>query len=921
MIDVAWSPTRPSLIAVATSLQKSISFFSTTSGSHPNVSGTTSSIPVYTTAITEPVKSISWQGYEARCNLTILQQQQQAQLGDSLNTPINNKLSALSGMSSSWEGFQGDDLLATSLSTLRDCQQNISSRNLNQAYKQNRNNISTVCSNRLLIATPGNFIELLPREQIPLSISSSGILCTGYGHHPALISNIGVSSKVVGLPDVAAVKCSYDICSLMRQRCVAGYSADACSNIDVLADELDKFYSLAEEYKIDNVPSTIPSTNNIYKDFEIFVTNTKAAYKIWVWMDRFETTITDRNLTLANCGVINILKTMSEFSYKDNQMPKYIKLFHHTLGCNIYCSEKREVSKKVCGWIKVFGLKNIEPHKDSQEEDGADDIDLLEVIVDELYLDSFERAAAIALWHGRLDLSVNVLCRAIKLIEDHLQENKGNHIDVVEWDVPMTIPGYLQTIQLVAMCFAGYNFPVITDVSQSKSSEGNYEISRITTCSTWSNMCKQVVQQLKLYSTRTSSGYLIAACHFLLDNIQNAMLPPEYSDSIGGVTLLNSYSEIINDPRLSLEDRIAFSCTYLSDVDLQQWLIDTQLLCTKEGRLEGLILTGLSIEGLQILQQYIDIYHDVQTVALIVSRIVDSDNATAIGSGSNHLTTNKSITSENFNSQSQEWIWLHEYRSLLNKWELFIERAYLDVELGKRYRRKISNDIALLSNASKGGIKKALNNTATPGKLKYPLNKNGNKLHRMMYRIPVHSDYPHFYLRCGYCGNALPVDGMQNVRPEYLRTQKNVLNCCAACSKQLPRCYVCQLYMGMVNPYLELNRVMTQKRLSADRLLGSSNNSPSIAGTTSSSSAQDLGTNNIGTHAALIDEDEEMEHNTVCFGKWFFFCQHCRHGGHAQCIDQWFGRSGDIECQELSSVSKRTICGVNGCECHCVLRI
>ena len=36
---------------------------------------------------------------------------------------------------------------------------------------------------------------------------------------------------------------------------------------------------------------------------------------------------------------------------------------------------------------------------------------------------------------------------------------------------------------------------------------------------------------------------------------------------------------------------------------------------------------------------------------------------------------------------SIEGEWLTTYRSLLNRWKLFIERASLDVELGKRFRQ------------------------------------------------------------------------------------------------------------------------------------------------------------------------------------------------------------------------------------------
>lgn len=84
-----------------------------------------------------------------------------------------------------------------------------------------------------------------------------------------------------------------------------------------------------------------------------------------------------------------------------------------------------------------------------------------------------------------------------------------------------------------------------------------------------------------------------------------------------------------------------------------------------------------------------------------------------------------------------------------------------------------------------------------------------------------------------------------------------------------------------------------------------------------------------------LDEDvsvPEGEHHTISFGKWFLFCQHCRHGGHAACIDQWFGGSGrvcltaaaaaaDSDNHDEDEIRKRLVCGVNGCDCRCILRI
>jgi hypothetical protein len=126
----------------------------------------------------------------------------------------------------------------------------------------------------------------------------------------------------------------------------------------------------------------------------------------------------------------------------------------------------------------------------------------------------------------------------------------------------------------------------------------------------------------------------------------------------------------------------------------------------------------------------------------------------------------------------------------------------------------------------------------------------------------------------------------------------------------------------MVNPYLELNRVMTQKRLANDRLMALSDRERERgeAGEDCEASTCSLSSN------YFKELEMELEHNVVTFGKWFFFCQHCRHGGHANCIDMWFGGSGDVfsPCLPVGkegSRPSRSVCGVNGCDCNCVARL
>ena len=59
----------------------------------------------------------------------------------------------------------------------------------------------------------------------------------------------------------------------------------------------------------------------------------------------------------------------------------------------------------------------------------------------------------------------------------------------------------------------------------------------------------------------------------------------------------------------------------------------------------------------------------------------------------------------------------------------------------------------------------------------------------------------------------------------------------------------------------------------------------------------------------MVSPKAEVQHNVLDYGRWMYFCQRCKHGGHASCIDSWF--AGD------ANFTKRDICGVNGCDCRC----
>ncbi len=99
------------------------------------------------------------------------------------------------------------------------------------------------------------------------------------------------------------------------------------------------------------------------------------------------------------------------------------------------------------------------------------------------------------------------------------------------------------------------------------------------------------------------------------------------------------------------------------------------------------------------------------------------------------------------------------------------------------------------------------------------------------------------HARCNYCNTALSLpkllrrqDGIAN---KWLSRQNPALSCCpnSQCRKPLPRCAICLLPMGCLNPYLELRK---------------------------------SGLNNI---------DDLSDLSSLPFAEWFTWCMRCKHGG------------------------------------------
>eukprot|EP00980_Cylindrotheca_fusiformis_P020253 scaffold7328_cov145-Cylindrotheca_fusiformis.AAC.1 len=343
-------------------------------------------------------------------------------------------------------------------------------------------------------------------------------------------------------------------------------------------------------------------------------------------------------------------------------------------------------------------------------------------------LGEYERSAALAVWHGDIGAAVKTLQRASEIVR-HEAEGEG-----------AVFLHYAETLDLIAMCIAGFG-----------SSAG----------SVWEVACSTLLKRDAFDQTRLkgdSVAYLRALCQFLLC-----------------VGTPGSLGEVLGNMKLGLSDRVAFACRFLEHHDLKNYLSKCINSCQSSGNIEGLVVSGLSRDGIQILQSFVDGNADIQTAALVVSRaIVPGD-----------WTTERRSCIE----------WVESYRGLLNRWQMWTSRSMFDVDRADLLRRIKSR---ILEGASSMGSKGVSYQTR---RLQIPTRRDGPRSvdPEFLSSIPAQLD-----ARCNYCSS--PLGLKQGITSQWLSKMRPVLSCCPQCRKPLPRCAICLLPLGCLNPYMELTR-------------------------------------------------------------------------------------------------------------------
>lgn len=354
--------------------------------------------------------------------------------------------------------------------------------------------------------------------------------------------------------------------------------------------------------------------------------------------------------------------------------------------------------------------------------------DLVNVLGECEALGEYERSAALAVWHGNIGAAVKALQRASETVRLKSQSEAA------------VTPQYAETLDLIAMCIAGFG-----------SNAG----------SVWQVACSTLLKRDDLDEKQTKNSrvaYLRALCQFLLK-----IGTPE------------SLDEVLGNTQLSLSDRVAFACRFLGQKDLKAFLSKCINSCQSSGNIEGLVASGLSKHGIQILQSFVDRQADIQTAALVVSR---------------------AIVPADWTAERRSCIeWVESYRGLLNRWQMWTSRSMFDVDRADLLRRIKARSTDGMPSTGPKAVSYQTRRLQNPNRRQGPRSTDPG----FLSSIPAQLD-----ARCNYCSS--PLGLRQGIASQWLSKMKPVLSCCPQCRKPLPRCAICLLPLGCLNPYMELTR-------------------------------------------------------------------------------------------------------------------
>jgi len=219
-----------------------------------------------------------------------------------------------------------------------------------------------------------------------------------------------------------------------------------------------------------------------------------------------------------------------------------------------------------------------------------------------------------------------------------------------------------------------------------------------------------------------------------------------YARAIALYITTGEWAEVLKADFLPLRFRVAIALLSLSDIDLTSYLNRETQRTIVAGDVQGIVLTGLSNPAIDLFESYIEHTSDLQTAVLALS-----------------FANPRFVREDRFND------WRQAYRKLLNIWKLWVERSRFDAQSTR------------------------LSTTY-----------DGTKI--------IRPTPPQVTLRCNKCGDAvqrdlppenLSVSTISVVGSQSQAQSHTVLGdsrsgtVCSKCNAHLPRCVICELWLGV----------------------------------------------------------------------------------------------------------------------------
>ncbi|RUS35184.1 hypothetical protein BC938DRAFT_474392 [Jimgerdemannia flammicorona] len=227
----------------------------------------------------------------------------------------------------------------------------------------------------------------------------------------------------------------------------------------------------------------------------------------------------------------------------------------------------------------------------------------------------------------------------------------------------------------------------------------------------------------------------------------------------------DDWDVVLGEKQLSLRERVAVALRVLTDDELTVYVENLVRQVVAEGDIEGLFLTGLTKEGVDLFEQYVNSTDDIQTAALALSFCVPSKFQ---------------------DRRVDEWV--ESYRLLLDRWQLYHTRARFDIERGKRYGPTPGAAAEITPSQVYVQCRFCAQSLAHSVQIQNVRNRDGR-------RIMVQA----------------------NVNPNAGGRKKSTV--CPSCSKPLPRCALCLLNLG--TPTDSLRQTMATNGIPRGSISGS----------------------------------------------------------------------------------------------------